>query len=103
MHLSVPEETEQHLLRIAQEAVTNAGKHSRANKVFLTLHTEPDKVQLRIMDDGCGFDQGHAFSSEIGHFGLIGMRERAARIGGKLRLSSQPGKGTEVELILPLS
>ena len=59
-------------------------------------------MSLRIGDNGRGFDQRDVFASHAGHFGLIGMRERAERLGGKLRLASNPGKGTEVEVTVPL-
>ena len=59
-------------------------------------------MTLRIVDDGRGFEQENAFSSRGGHFGLIGMRERAERLGGELRLSSHPGEGTELEVTVPL-
>ena len=54
------------------------------------------------MDNGHGFEQRDVFSSRGGHFGLIGMRERAERLGGELRLASHPGEGTEVEVTVPL-
>jgi len=98
----LPEEMEQHLLRIAQEAVTNALKHAGARRIGVTLHLEARKLFLRIVDDGRGFDGLDAFSSRGGHFGLIGMRERAERMGGELRLSSHPGEGTELEVTVPL-
>jgi signal transduction histidine kinase/ligand-binding sensor domain-containing protein len=98
----LPEEMEQHLLRIAQEAVTNVLKHAGASKIAVRLHMEARKLYLRIVDDGRGFEQENAFSSRGGHFGLIGMRERAERLGGELRLSSHPGEGTELEVTVPL-
>jgi signal transduction histidine kinase/ligand-binding sensor domain-containing protein len=98
----LPEEMEQHLLRIAQEAVTNALKHAAASRIEVKLHREARHLHLRIKDDGCGFDQQDVFSSRAGHFGVIGMRERAERVGGELRLASNPGEGTEVEVIVPL-
>jgi signal transduction histidine kinase len=57
---------------------------------------------MKIGDNGRGFDQQDVFSSRAGHFGLIGMRERAERLGGELRLASNPGKGTAVEVTVPL-
>jgi signal transduction histidine kinase/ligand-binding sensor domain-containing protein len=96
------EEMEQHLLRIAQEAVANVLKHSGASRIAVKLHTEARKLYLRIVDNGHGFDQQGAFSSVGGHFGLIGMRERAERLGGELHLASHPGEGTEVEVTVPL-
>jgi signal transduction histidine kinase len=98
----LPEEMEQNLLRIAQEAVTNALKHAGARKIRIKLHTEARKIYLKIRDDGRGFEQAGVFSSRGGHFGLIGMRERAERLGGELHLASGPGQGTEVEVMVPL-
>jgi signal transduction histidine kinase/ligand-binding sensor domain-containing protein len=98
----LPANMEQHLLRIAQEAVTNVLKHSGASKIWVKLHLEARKLYLRIADNGHGFEQQDAFASLGGHFGLIGMRERAERLGGELRLASHPGEGTEVEVMVPL-
>ncbi|HUI78187.1 MAG TPA: two-component regulator propeller domain-containing protein [Bryobacteraceae bacterium] len=99
---SLPEEMEQNLLRIAQEGVTNVLKHSGASKVRVKLHTEARKIYLRIADNGKGFEQQEAFSAMGGHFGLIGMRERAEQMGGELRLASHPGEGTQLEVTVPL-
>jgi signal transduction histidine kinase/ligand-binding sensor domain-containing protein len=98
----LPQEMEQHLLRIAQEAVTNALKHAGASQIWIKLHMEARKLQLRITDNGCGFEQQDVFASRGGHFGVLGMRERAERLGGELRLDSHPGTGTEVEVKVPL-
>jgi signal transduction histidine kinase/ligand-binding sensor domain-containing protein len=98
----LPQEMEQHLLRIAQEAVTNVVKHAGAKNIAIKLHTEARKLYLRIHDNGRGFETPDVFSSRGGHFGLIGMRERAERLGGELRLASNPGEGTEVEITVPL-
>ena len=98
----LPQEMEQHLLRIAQEAVTNVLKHAGARRIWVKLHAEARKLYLRIADDGRGFVQDDVFLSRGGHFGLIGMRERAERLGGELHLSSHPGEGTEVEVTVPL-
>jgi signal transduction histidine kinase len=99
---TLPEEMEQHLLRIAQEAVTNVLKHAGASKIWIKLHTEARKLCLRVLDNGHGFEHPDVFSAAGGHFGLIGMRERAERLGGELRLASHPGEGTEVEVTVPL-
>ncbi len=98
----LPEEMEQHLLRIVQEAVTNALKHAGARKIWVKIRVEASKVCLAIVDDGRGFDQQDVFASRGGHFGVIGMRERAERLGGELHLASHPGQGTEVEVTVPL-
>jgi signal transduction histidine kinase/ligand-binding sensor domain-containing protein len=92
---------EQHLLRIAQEAVTNALKHAAATRIWIKLTTEGRKISLRIVDNGRGFEPKDVFSS-LGHFGLLGIRERAERLGGEMRLASRPGEGTEVEVTAPL-
>jgi signal transduction histidine kinase len=89
-------------LRIAQEAVTNVLKHAHASRIKVKLQLEARRLFLRIIDNGRGFDQQDAFASRGGHFGLLGMRERAERLGGELKLASYPGKGTEVEVTVPL-
>jgi signal transduction histidine kinase/ligand-binding sensor domain-containing protein len=96
-----PQEMEQHLLRIAQEAVTNAMKHAAATRIWIKLTTEGRKISLSIVDDGRGFEPKDVFSS-LGHFGLLGIRERAERLGGEMRLESHPGEGTKVEVTAPL-
>jgi signal transduction histidine kinase/ligand-binding sensor domain-containing protein len=99
----LPEEMEQHLLRIAQEAVTNTVKHAHAKEVWIQLAMDNGKLKMRVTDNGEGFEQTDAFSEIGGHFGLLGMRERAERLGGELLLHSEPGEGTEVEVTVPLS
>jgi signal transduction histidine kinase/ligand-binding sensor domain-containing protein len=98
----LPQEMEQQLLRIAQEAVANVIKHAAASRIEIQLEREPKRLRLRIVDNGCGFEERDAFAAHAGHFGLIGMRERAERLGGELRLASQPGHGTQLEVSVPL-
>jgi ligand-binding sensor domain-containing protein/two-component sensor histidine kinase len=98
----LPQEMEQQLLRIAQEAVVNIVKHANASRIGIKLEREPKSLRLRIVDNGRGFEERDAFAAHEGHFGLIGMRERAERLGGELRLASRPGEGTEVEVSVPL-
>jgi len=98
----LPDEVEQNLLRIGQEAVTNALKHAAATRICIRLTREARGVSLRIEDNGRGFDPRDAFSSLTGHFGVLGMRERAERLGGSMRLTSSPGQGTAVEASVPL-
>ena len=99
----LPEEMEQHLLRIAQEAVTNTVKHAHARHVHIRLALDAKRITLQVTDDGRGFDPEEAFSDGGGHFGLLGMRERAERLGGVLELASEPGKGTRLTVIVPLN
>jgi len=98
----LPQDVEQHVLRIAQEAVANVLKHAGARKIWMQLRMEKRRLDLKIRDDGHGFEQDGVFMSLGGHFGLIGMRERAERLGGELRLASRLGEGTEVEVKVPL-
>jgi signal transduction histidine kinase/ligand-binding sensor domain-containing protein len=98
----IPQEMEQQLLRIAQEAVANVMKHANASRIGIKLEREPKSLRLRIVDNGRGFEERDAFAAHGGHFGLIGMRERAERLGGELRLASRPGEGTDVEVSVPL-
>jgi two-component system, NarL family, sensor kinase len=92
---------ESNLLRIAQEAITNAIKHSGGAEIQVRLHIEPDVLKLIIEDDGAGFDP-HVPALNRG-FGLISMHERANRIGGELTILTQPGSGTKVHLLISLS
>jgi signal transduction histidine kinase len=97
----LPDMTENNLLRIAQEALVNAVKHGRAKHIQLELCFGPGSVRLGVQDDGCGFD-GAAATPRDGHFGVLGMRERAQQLGGQLFLHSEPGAGTEVRVAVPL-
>jgi signal transduction histidine kinase len=101
-HRPLPEDVEQNALRIAQEAVANALKHARAQRIWIELHLEPHELLLTVRDDGRGFDLSGAFVSVGGHFGLLGMRERAERLGGQMDVASEPGAGTETKVRIPL-
>ena len=92
---ALPLSWEAELLRIAQEALTNVRRHARAQEVEITLRVTAGRVRLAIRDDGEGFD---AEAIEAGHHGLVGMRERARLIGGRLRVESGPGQGTLISL-----
>jgi signal transduction histidine kinase len=104
----LPEDLEQNLLRIAQEAVANALKHAHAQTIWvelewLELEREGPALRLRIRDDGRGFEPSGAFSIRDGHFGILGMRERAERLGGIFDFASHPGSGTQVEVRVPIA
>jgi signal transduction histidine kinase len=88
--------TETNLLRIVQEAFANIVKHADASTVDVELNYTSDRLALRVRDDGHGFDPENLSLPGSGHYGLIGMRERAERIGGHLTLHSRPGLGTEL-------
>ncbi|MFQ4138018.1 PAS domain S-box protein [Nodosilinea sp. PGN35] len=91
---SLPAEVENNLLRMGQEALTNAIRHANADEIRLQLAYDRDQVSLRVRDNGQGFGVGSMPSSE--GFGLLGMSERAERIGAQLTIRSQPGQGTEI-------
>jgi signal transduction histidine kinase len=92
----VPDRQEQ-LLRIVREAVTNAARHGEPSVVRVAF-TNGGVLRLSVEDDGIGFDPA---SAERNGFGLIAMRERAAAIGGELRVESRPSAGTRVEVVIP--
>jgi signal transduction histidine kinase/predicted hydrocarbon binding protein len=91
-------EVEEGLYRIAQEALNNALKHAAANSVTVTIRAEGDALQIEVVDDGTGFDPQTARSG--GGMGLITMRERAEKMGGRLEVDSAPGRGTRVAVTL---
>ncbi len=88
------------LFRILQETLTNVARHSGATRAEVVLQKERDRLVLRIRDNGRGFDQADPLLS--GSLGLLGMRERAAMLGGGMSISSAPGKGTSVTAWVPL-
>lgn len=92
-------ETEQELYRVAQEALNNALKHAKANHITVRLLKEHQKIILEVTDDGTGFDP--SLARERGGFGFQGMKERVARLGGKLAIQSAPGKGTQIKVEVP--
>jgi signal transduction histidine kinase len=94
----VPLPVKEAVYRIAQEALHNTVRHARAGKVMISLARDPGSTSVEIRDDGLGFDAGADFP---GHLGLRSMRERAARIGGTLEVSSSPGSGTTVRARIP--
>jgi signal transduction histidine kinase len=88
--------------RIAGEALFNIARHARAGSVDVSLTYGDRQLGVQIRDDGVGIPPSVlARGSRDGHFGLIGMRERAERIGGSLEIDSRAGKGTDVILTLP--
>jgi signal transduction histidine kinase len=90
--------TKHHLLRMAQEAITNAVRHAAARTISIVLTCEPDVVTLSITDDGNGFVPAEILSNGIGHFGLRGLRGRATKIGGDIQIQSAPGEGTIIRI-----
>jgi signal transduction histidine kinase len=92
------------LLLIVQEAVHNAIKHAMPEYVRVVLSSMADgkRLALRVEDDGSGFETGRQPGAGEGHFGLVGMRERAESLGGTIDLQSEPGKGTRLRVEVPI-
>jgi signal transduction histidine kinase len=87
--------------RIAQEAITNAVRHADATQINVDLNHENGTLRLQIRDDGCGFD-AESEQAQMTGLGLLGTKERAGLVGGRARIKSSPGKGTTVDVVLPL-
>jgi ligand-binding sensor domain-containing protein/signal transduction histidine kinase len=97
----LPPGTEREILRVAQEAIHNVKKHAGARNLSVQLEYGPAEIALEVRDDGSGFAVGEELESPPGHYGLTGMRERAAAIGGTLEVTSEAGEGTAVRLRAP--
>ena len=97
----LPADVEKGLLRIAQEALGNALRHSSAERVRLELAATDSLVTLRVEDDGHGFDPEEA-ATRSRRLGLTSMRERAEALGGTLALDSSPGRGTTIDVEVKL-
>jgi signal transduction histidine kinase/ligand-binding sensor domain-containing protein len=100
---SCPPQVERELLRIGQEAVSNAVRHGRATRVTIELQFEDRTVRLRVTDDGCGFTPEQTLALADRHCGLAMMRERAEQIGGRLFIASRPAEGACIEATAPLT
>jgi signal transduction histidine kinase len=87
--------------RIGREAILNAYRHSRAKLIVAEIEYRPTELRIAVRDNGCGIDAHQLQRQGSGHWGLVGMRERAERIGARLCLLSKVALGTEVELRVP--
>ena len=96
----LPDETETHLFRVAQEALTNVARHSGAHHAVVTLEARQEEICLSIHDDGHGLP---AAGAAAGGMGMIGMRARARSVGGDLAVRSEPGRGVEIQVRVPAS
>jgi signal transduction histidine kinase len=100
-HQPLPLHVERNLLRIAQEAIANAVQHGRPEAIRISLFFAADCVRLVVEDNGRGFDPSAFNGRESGHYGLIGMRERAEQMSGRLEVRSNRNAGTRIEAIVP--
>jgi len=101
----LPQDIEIGMFRIAQEAIWNVERHSKATEIIITITQTSVEARLDISDNGIGFDVPPLLSSlyAAGKLGLLGMQERAELIGGKLKVRSTPRKGTTLSLSIPMS
>ncbi|MGD0479933.1 MAG: two-component regulator propeller domain-containing protein [Terracidiphilus sp.] len=98
---ALPEETEREVVRVAQEAIHNVKKHAGASELWIQLEYGPEGIALEVRDNGRGGALEPAPESGRRHFGLTGMKERAAAIGGTLDVTSEAGEGTTIRLHAP--
>ncbi|UJF32415.1 sensor histidine kinase [Paenibacillus hexagrammi] len=97
--IRLPKGIEDHLFRIVQEALSNALRHSKANKLEVKLLHRPDGIRLSIRDDGVGFDLD---AKKHASYGIVSMKERVNEIGGHLHIITAPERGTRIEIRVPL-
>jgi signal transduction histidine kinase len=86
---------------IGREALVNSFRHSAASRIEVEVEYSTSQLRVVVRDNGCGIEAQVLESGRAGHWGLSGMRERAERIGAKLKLLSRTGDGTELELRVP--
>ncbi|HEX7057047.1 MAG TPA: sensor histidine kinase [Bacilli bacterium] len=98
-NIFLPKGIEDHLFRIAQEALSNTLRHSRATKMEVRLHKKDDSVRLSVRDNGIGFDPN---VQKQASYGLTTMQERVNEVGGSLSIVTAPGKGTRVDIRIPI-
>ena len=100
----LPAEMETALYRIVQESLTNTARHANAHKVIITMREDEDMVFATIADNGCGFDMEALRKSpdQDRGLGLAGMNERALLLDGSLTINASPGRGTVIEVQMPL-
>ena len=95
---SLPDDHRTCVYRVVQEAVNNAVRHANARTVEVNVRRERDEVNVKVRDDGAGFD-----SRFLRGLGILGMEERVRRLGGRLQITSEPGRGTLVQAALPIA
>jgi signal transduction histidine kinase len=89
------------VLQVGRQAITNALQHAHARKIHVLLSYGERLLQIRVQDNGRGINEETLNLGRPGHYGIIGMKERAERLGGSISIGSRVGKGTEVTLTVP--
>jgi NarL family two-component system sensor histidine kinase YdfH len=101
-NLVLPAPTAEHALRCIVEGLTNIARHARASNASVSITFHDGSVLIQVQDNGTGFDLS-AVAEQAGHYGLLGLRERARLAGGTLEVKSAPGVGTTLLLCLPMN
>jgi PAS domain S-box-containing protein len=101
--LALPEQIRLALFRIYQELLNNVIRHSGADEVLVRFAVMENQAELAVQDNGRGFEVPSEWISmaRLGHLGLVGIRERADAVGGRSKITSQPGQGTQVQVVIP--
>lgn len=99
---TLPDAVQDHTRRVIAEGLMNVARHARASQVWVEVISDERRVEIQVRDNGVGFEVG-AGEAQTGHYGLLGMRERARLAGGTLEVSSTVGRGTKLGLCLPLT
>ncbi|HZK25523.1 MAG TPA: histidine kinase [Oscillospiraceae bacterium] len=98
----LPKTLEVAIFRIVQEALNNINKHAQAQRCIIKLEILPNRLNISVIDDGRGFDTQLFTTTNTESFGLIGMRERVELLRGEMEITSAPGSGTEIQIIIPI-
>ena len=99
--LETPVLVVEHTKRIVSEVLFNIIRHAQAGNVLLSVRGTADEIDIEIKDDGKGFDQENI--GQDGHYGLLGIQERARKLGGICDIISQPNEGTSIKVVFPLN
>jgi signal transduction histidine kinase len=99
----LPDAVRTALFRIYQEALTNFVKHAKADEVYVRLEVGEEIAQLEVLDKGAGFEVPNDWltMARKGHLGLVGIQERVDAVGGKMKIASHPGQGTQLVVTVP--
>lgn len=99
----LPIDIQHNVLRICQEAVSNAARHGSPARIRITLAYDADRLTATVWDNGRGFPVEESRNAAAGHYGMTVMNERARRYGGSVTVESHPGRGTTVQASIPLA
>jgi NarL family two-component system sensor histidine kinase YdfH len=99
---AVPVDLGEHVLRTVSEGLANSARHAQAHQTWVQISEQAGMLEVVVRDDGCGFEIADV-AGQAGHYGLLGLRERARLAGGTLEVRSAPGAGTTIRFLLPLT